>query len=211
LQTIDTLQIDSMQVAMWQQDGRFDYNRELVGGSETLLQWLSRVVMEWLHKTFGTVVDDNTVLWILLCVGVVVIAVIGWFIWRKRPKLFARSGRGELLDYELEEDTIYGMDFDELVKESLAREDYRQTVRLVYLQTLKALSDAACISWQPSKTPMQYVAEVDSADFAELSRQFMRVRYGNFSASKELVEQMISLQKAATDWIQIRGKGGEEA
>jgi len=211
LQTIDTLQIDSMQVAMWQQDGRFDYNRELVGGSETLMQWLFRVVREWLNKTLGTVVDDNTVLWILLCVGVVVIAVIGWFIWRKRPKLFASSGRGGMLDYELEEDTIYGMDFDELVKESLAREDYRQTVRLVYLQTLKALSDAACISWQPSKTPMQYVAEVGSADFAELSRQFMRVRYGNFSASKELTDRMISLQKAVTDWIQTQGKGGEGA
>ena len=50
--------------------------------------------------------------------------------------------------YTVGEDTIYGVDFAERIAYALARTDYREAVRLLYLQTLKQLSDGKRIDWQ---------------------------------------------------------------
>ena len=55
-----------------------------------------------------------------------------------------RSSKNKL-PYEVEEDTIYGVDFSGGIADALSRSDYREAVRLLYLQTLKQLSDAARI------------------------------------------------------------------
>ena len=52
------------------------------------------------------------------------------------------------LPYTVEEDTIYGVDFPKGIDEALSRRDYREAIRLLYLQTLKQLSDAERIDWQ---------------------------------------------------------------
>jgi hypothetical protein len=41
---------------------------------------------------------------------------------------------------------------------------------------------------------MQYMREVRDEAFSQLSRHFVRVRYGNFEATPELFEQMTALQ-----------------
>ena len=196
---------------MWQQDGRYDYNRELMGGGESLLEWLQRVVMGWFEELFSAAVHDERVQWLLAALGVVIVVAVGWFVWRKRLKLFSSSHRIDALDYELEGDTIYGVDFVQLIQEAMAREDYGQVVRLVYLQTLKMLSDARRVNWQASKTPTQYVAEVRQEDFTELSHLFMRVRYGNFTATNQLAERMNILQENVGRWLNQPTEGGEEA
>ena len=63
------------------------------------------------------------------------------------------------LPYEVGEDTIYGVDFSGGIADALSRSDYREAVRLLYLQTLKRLSDEKRIDWQPYKTPTQYINE----------------------------------------------------
>lgn len=196
---------------MWQLDGRYDYNRELMGGGESLMEWLQRVVFQWFEELFYATTHDDRMLWLLTVVGTVVAVAVGWFVWRKRLKLFSSSHRIDALDYELEGDTIYGVDFVQLIHEAMAREDYGQVVRLVYLQTLKMLSDAGRVNWQASKTPTQYVAEVGQTDFTELSRHFMRVRYGNFTATQPLAEQMKALQEAVGRWLKQQTEGGEQA
>ena len=90
------------------------------------------------------------------------------------------------LPYTAGEDTIYGVDFPGGIAEALSRQDYREAVRLLYLQTLKQLSDAERIDWQLYKTPTQYLNEV---------------RYGNFEATEELFRTMRTLQEEI-------GKGG---
>ncbi|MCR5270321.1 MAG: DUF4129 domain-containing protein [Prevotella sp.] len=196
---------------MWQQDGRYDYNRELMGGGESLLEWLQRVVMGWFDELFSAAVHDERVQWLLAALGVVIVVAVGWFVWRKRQLKLNYGHRNNTLDYELEGETIYGMDFTQLIQEALTREDYAQVVRLVYLQTLKMLSDATRINWQASKTPTQYVAEVGQKDFTELSHLFMRVRYGNFTATKQLAERMDILQENVGRWLNQPTEGGEEA
>ena len=76
-----------------------------------------------------------------------------------------------------------------------------KAVRLLYLQTLKRLSDEKRIDWQPYKTPTQYINEVRIPVFRQLTNHFLRVRYGNFEATEELFNSMKSLQEEI-------GKGG---
>jgi hypothetical protein len=92
------------------------------------------------------------------------------------------------------EDTIYGVDFALKIASSLSRHDYREAIRLLYLQTLKQLSDEKRIDWQLYKTPTQYIYEVRMPAFQRLTHHFLRVRYGNFEATEELFQTMLSLQ-----------------
>lgn len=190
---MDTLQLDSTQLAVFQHDSRFNYDRELIGGSQNLLEWLTTVIREWLEDTFDVLVDNDVVYYSLIGLGVLLVLFIAWLVWKKNPKLFMRK-EDEPLDYDVQEDTIYGVDFEASIREALSRQDYRQAVRLLYLQTLKQLSDASHIDWQPSKTPSQYVREYSHKAFAELSSHFVRVRYGNFEATEELFQKMKELQ-----------------
>ena len=64
-----------------------------------------------------------------------------------------RSGRQAPLEYEVTEDTIYGVDFEREIARAMERKDYREAMRFTYLQTLKMLSDHQLIDWQPFKTP----------------------------------------------------------
>ena len=200
----DTLHIDSAQIAVWQNDGRFDYDREIVGGSENLLEWLASVISRWLNDIFNTALDSDMVYYTLVVVGVVVVAVLGWLLWKRRSKLFYGKNNDEALDYEMVEDTIYGVDFDADLRVALAKEDYRQAIRLVYLQTLLHLQEAGKIDWQPSKTPTQYMRQVNQPAFSQLTNLFVQVRYGNFGASEDLFKQVKTLQEAVIE------KGGEQ-
>ena len=199
----ESLQLDSTQLAVFQHDPRFDYDRELVGGSQNRLEWFSTIVRDWIAKSFNVMLENEVVYYSLIVLGVLLLLVAAWFVWKKNPKLFLRNAGDEALDYELEQDTIYGVDFDGDIREALAQHDYRQAVRLVYLQTLKHLSDNGSIDWQPSKTPMQYMRQYALPAFAELSKRFIRIRYGNFEADEALYQEMKELQQA------IVGKGGE--
>ena len=190
----DTLQLDSAQIAVWQADSRFDYDREIVGGSENVLQWLMRRVAEWLEDRLGVMIESDVAYYTLLVLGGLTIGFIAFLVWRRRRAPFLRSDKANALDYGLEEDTIYGVDFTAALADAEQRRDWRQAVRLLYLQTLKQLSDAGRIDWQPSKTPAQYVREVGETSFTELSHHFVRIRYGNFEATEAVFQAMKALQ-----------------
>ena len=191
----DTLQIDTLQVAQWRSDNRFDYERELMGGGESLWSWMVRNIREYFSKTLNTILDNDATNWILIAVGAAAVCFVSWLLWKYKPGLFGRSGKLSPLAYEVDENTIYGIDFEAEISKAEARGNYREAVRLVYLQTLAQLSDAHRLDWQPQKTPSQYMREVGQKDFSQLSLHFIRVRYGNFEATRELFEEMRQLQQ----------------
>lgn len=76
------------------------------------------------------------------------------------------------MNYSVHEDTIYGVDFDFEIKRAMERKDYRESIRLLYLQTLKLLSDEGRIDWQPYKTPTEYIYEVKQEALRRLFQAF---------------------------------------
>ena len=190
----DTLVCDTAQLARWQSDPVYNYNRELIAPEINLFEWINKQFGEFLREIFGSRFADEYSELILVCIAVVILLLVSWFVYRKRPELFMRSGK-RTLPYTVEEDTIYGVDFPEGINEALSQGNYREAVRLLYLQALKQLSDAGRIEWQPYKTPTQYLCEVRLPAFRQLTNHFLQVRYGNFEATEELFRTMRALQE----------------
>lgn len=194
----DTLAIDSVLTGRWRAQQDFDYTRELADGGTSFADWLKSLLSEWLNDMFGTAWENDYAQWALAAVGVVVVGFIVWYAWRYHRGLFRGQESGQQAS-EATEDTIYGIDFDVAINEAAGRADYREAVRLVYLRTLKVLSDRGQIDWQPWKTPSQYVGELtapgDVASFRSLTSHFLRVRYGNFPATRALYDEVAALGK----------------
>lgn len=198
IQQGDTLSCDTARLAYWQNNPAYDYNRELQTPDLDLYRWLNMQLGELLSKIFGSRFAENYTEPILIIIFIVIVLLLVWFVYKKRPELFMRTGK-KTIAYTVHEDTIYGVDFDTEIKSALARKDYKEAVRLLYLQTLKMLSDKELIDWQLYKTPTQYIYEVKSESqrnlFRDLTNSFLRVRYGNFEATEQLFHEMVALQK----------------
>ncbi|MDO4163770.1 MAG: DUF4129 domain-containing protein [Bacteroides sp.] len=190
----DTLVCDTTLLAAWRADDAFLYDRELLMPEVNIFQWLSRWVSEWLHRIFGSQSASEYSDFLLIGAVILLLLLLCWFIYRKHPGLFVRS-RKDALPYTVAEDSIYGIDFEQSISEALARTDYREAVRLVYLQTLRRLSDAGRIDWQLYKTPTQYMYELRLPAFRSLTQHFLKVRYGNFVATEALYREMRTLQE----------------
>jgi hypothetical protein len=184
-----------LQIHALQQNPAYNYNRELMARQETLWDWLKMKFAEWLNDFLGNSVSVGVRNALLAFIGVLVVGLIVWFLYKYRPELFMRNSRDAKEEDNDENETIYGIDFDTEIAKALAASNYRQAVRYLYLKTLRRLSDAGHINWQPSKTPSQYVYEVQRDEFRQLTQHFLRVRYGNFEATRELYDEMLRLSK----------------
>lgn len=85
-------------------------------------------------------------------------------------------------------ENIHEMDFDTLIQDALSKRDFRNAVRLVFLQSLKLLSDKQHIDWQPGKTNHDYLDEVQASEvkngLGQLSYYFDYAWYGGFPISE---------------------------
>ena len=107
----DTLVCDTAQVAAWQSDPAFAYSRELIAPEINVLEWF---------KIFGNTLVAEYSEVVLICIAVLILVLVIWFVYKKRPELFMRS-RKSTLPYTVGEDTIYGVDFAERIADALAR------------------------------------------------------------------------------------------
>lgn len=190
----DTLVCDSAKVALFQSSPEYAYSNELSAPEINLFEWIIKKVGEFLNSLFNKFSNANDSWLIILIIAVVLLIFIGWIIYIKRPKIFIHS-RKTPLSYDMSEDTIYGIDFSRRISDALQQNNYKEAMRLLYLQTLKQLSDNKRIDWQLYKTPTQYINEVRMPAFQRLTSNFLRVRYGNFDATLNLFHEMQLLQK----------------
>jgi hypothetical protein len=190
----DTLCCDTAQVHAWQSDAAYDYQREFAGMQPSLWDWLLMQVGDFLAFLFGSETTSAITHTVLIVSGLILLLLVVWFVYKTRPGLFHRNRQTAFDD--VEEETIYGVDFDAVIRQAVADGDYRQAVRYVYLQTLRHLSDHALIDWMPQKTPTQYIQECDNDDFRQLTNLFLRVRYGNFEATPSMYDSVLGLQSS---------------
>ncbi len=203
MHTTDTLLYDTAKIAHYQADSHFDYNSQLVHKNFNLYEIVINWFRELIHNFFGSVIAEKYSGTILAVLFVLFILLLIFVVYKKRPELFYREKK--FMKYNVEEETIYGVDFNSEINNALSRNDYQLAVRLIYLQTLKHLSDFRCIDWQTYKTPTEYLYEMKrkevNEEFRQLTNRFLMVRYGNFEATESTYETVKNLQ-------QIIQKGG---
>ena len=98
--------------------------------------------------------------------------------------IFSKKAKESILNYDVLNENIHEIDYEKELHKLIAEGKYRLAVRLLYLQALKKLSDAAIIKWQPEKTNYTYLREIDNPEiksaFSELTHQFDYIWYGDF-------------------------------
>lgn len=165
-----------------QTDRDYQYGRDAPPPENPLARF-----WEWLWRKIGEFLSSEAYQNVWQYVMLVVIAGAVIYLLMKAEVLgflFPKRAQSGRLDYENLAENIHAIDFDTAVDEAVSQRNYRLAVRLLYLQTLKRLTDAERIRYKPDKTNRQYVQELANSplqtDFETLTRQFEYVWYGDF-------------------------------
>ena len=165
------------------QDEDFDYSQPPTVG-ESLWDRFVRWVSEFISKILRGAVNTNwgRVLLYAACLVVLVFVVMAILKVDGFKILFKGSETPSVKGVFHE--NIHEMDFEVLIKDAAQRGDYRNAVRLVFLYSLKLLSDKHHINWEPGKTNHDYLNELKPGDvrtgLGELSFYFDYAWYGGF-------------------------------
>lgn len=159
------------------------------------MSWWDRF-WRWVWQLIGRLLNGEVsggiikfILIALLVVGVVyaVIKVIGLDL-----KLLTGKSKVVEVPYEESLENIHEIDFDAQLEQAIENGNYRLAVRLLYLRTLKHLTDKNLIDWKLEKTNQAYVAELTNenykGEFTNLTNQFEYIWYGEFFIDKHTFE-----------------------
>lgn len=118
-------------------------------------------------------------------IGLAVVTIL-YFVLKVQFSNFRKPASTKLggIEFSEVEDDIHQIDFETQLKKALAEENYRKAVRLLYLQSLKLLTDVGRIDWQPEKTNYDYMHELGRSplvsDFERLTLRYNYIVYGEF-------------------------------
>lgn len=206
----DTIACDSARLKAIINSGDFDYNSEIAENQKSLFEKILSDVQNWLNdildgifsagdKLFST---NRSMGYVWLVLAIIAILVLLYIMFRKKMLFFKKKEKAED-DYDVVEDTIYGIDFELDILRALGSGNYREAIRLRYLQCLKYLSDNEKIDWRIHKTPAQYTREFKNADFASLTRQYVLIRYGDYEATQAIFDDISGKYKNIVDQLNV--------
>ncbi|HEX5151427.1 MAG TPA: hypothetical protein VFW07_08255 [Parafilimonas sp.] len=130
----------------------------------------------------------NTLVWIII-IGIFAAAVI-YFLAQNKINIFSREGISST-DAESDEEgeDIFHLSYTKLIQNAEKGKDYRNAIRLMFLQTLKLLSDTNAIHYQPDYTNFDYLQQLKPSkyhnEFFDVMHGYEYVWYGKFDISTE--------------------------
>jgi hypothetical protein len=184
----------------YKNDPDFSYDRVTGKGAsawDRFWRWFWYKVNS-LFSSKGSGSAINAVLFILAAALLVyfVLKITGM----SRVSLFGNKNTSGKLDYQVTEENIHVISFDEMIEKAIAAGDYRLAIRLLYLQILKKLTDRHLIDWRINKTNIAYVNELRDTqwhqEFSRLTYAFeknwygdLHIEEGEFAAVKKQFDQ----------------------
>ena len=159
-----------MDEAFWYVNGPVQKKAEQKREKEVSINWLKE---RWVRTT----------LWFLI-IGLFA-AVLVWYLSTLNIRLFRKSSAiiESSNDMSVAED-IFSIPYASQINSAIQAANYRQAVRLYYLQTLSLLSNKGLIQYQQDSTNSAYVMELFKThyykDFFQLTRSFEYTWYGKF-------------------------------
>ena len=143
----------------------------------------------WVWHLIGDTMADKTTDRIInfLIIGVGIAAVvfaIMKFSGMDLMKILTGKSSNTEIPYTESLENIHDINFDKNIEEAISAKNYRLAVRLLYLKSLKKLSDSGFIDWQINKTNSVYIKEINHPEkrneFMLLTQQFEFIWYGEF-------------------------------
>jgi hypothetical protein len=184
---VDVRKINAEAVKKYAKDKDFIYNDV---APETLSLWDRFWMKFWqiMRKIFsskgtGLVLNYGAIIIAIIAFSYIIIKLLG-------ADLIFFSKKSKAIEVPFTEslENIHEIDFEEQINAAVQGENYRLAVRLIYLKTLKTLSDKNIIHWLPEKTNQAYVLEIENLnnqkEFKTLTNQFEYIWYGEFYIDK---------------------------
>lgn len=175
-----------------------DYKRSLVGDElkedGNVVNAVDKAVSDSTNEFMKTISEFfQSLPWVVYVVlAIVAAAFLAYQLYRRGMLGWGFSEQKVVAE---DADDIYEIDIPGETDAALRTGDHAALVRLTYLSTLRRLDEAGRIEWRIHKTPTQFAREVRMKPFNDMTRHFLRVRYGKFPANRELYEQMLEWQK----------------
>jgi hypothetical protein len=107
-----------------------------------------------------------------------------------------------------EDADIRGHNFVQEIQKAVDDGDFALAIHLRYLMTLQRLDNMKRIVWQPTKTPMMYVRELEwGADkLKEITMAFLYIKYGHYPANREIFDEVTAISNSLCTMTE---EGGE--
>ena len=171
---------------------------------DSLLKAINSQLTEEQRQSFEQQPWFRTLIWCII-IGVFLGALI-YFLLQNKIDLFAkdstRSATGTVAENENAD--IFQIPYSELLRKAEQEGNYRGAVRLLYLQTLKLLSEANIIHYQPDYTNLHYIEQLYQTkfynEFSAVTRHYEYVWYGKFEISQALYSTI------KTDFLTVQHK-----
>jgi hypothetical protein len=171
--------------------------------AESLWERLVRWFLEILEAVFSKATSTGWLRILLYVIGLGMVVILIMVILKVNAFRVLYSAQGARVNQGTIDENIHEMDFDDLIKQAIDKEDYRRGVRLLFLYALKILADKHLITWEAGKTNHEYVGELPANELKEglndLSYYFDYAWYGNFRITPDIFRKA---QLIFNDWKQ---------
>jgi hypothetical protein len=133
--------------------------------------------------------------WFHFIIWFVIISVffgaIIYFLLQNKISFFSKEAVSSSQSSETDaHEDIFNLAYNDRIKKAEGEQNYRVAVRLIFLQTLKLLSDTNHIKYQPDYTNVNYLEQLHQSnlynDFSKVTRSYEYVWYGKFEISSEV-------------------------
>jgi len=182
------------------EDKDFDYSEPpTIGESlwDRFWQWIGQII----GKIFEGAITTNWGRLFLYAGCVIVLVIIVMAVLKVDAFKVLFKGADIASGSGVFHENIHSMNFESLIQEAIGKQDFRNGVRLVFLYSLKLLSDGHHIHWEAGKTNHDYLEELKAAELkpglGELSFYFDYAWYGGFHVSET---QFARVQNIFNDW-----------
>lgn len=184
----------------------FQY-KEATTSDTSLWNRFWRWFWHWIAHLFNFGSQKSASIWILFWKIVQILLLLGgvaalvFLILKSQGinvlNIFRRKSASAPIPYSEFFEDINEINFDEEIENAVAKHNYRFAVRLLYLKSLKRLSDAGLVKWQIDKTNSDYINELTDEEqrvsFKLLTLQFEYVWYGEFLIDSQVYTNINTL------------------
>ncbi|MFD0939957.1 hypothetical protein [Pedobacter boryungensis] len=185
--TIDLRKFDETAVKKYSKQKEFIYD-DVAPQSLSLWDRFWRWFWRLINKIFSGGITGSIIKYILIAVVIAIVVFVVIKLIGIDYKFLIGKSKTVTVPFEESLENIHEIDFDEQIDFALQNKNYRLAVRLLYLKTLKKLSDKELINWQPEKTNQAYVLELENENYKQefnvLTNQFEYIWYGEFFIDK---------------------------
>ena len=198
---IEQQTISETDLEEYKNDRDFDYTEKESDDNflSRLTRWLRNILTQFWESIFGSGTADGFIWFVFrvlpyILLGILIFLLIRFFLKVNSNALIHKTKQQGVVNYTEEEQIIKNEDINLLISEALKNNNYRLAIRYYYLLSLKHLSEANLIDWQPQKTNADYIEELKVSnlqpDFQNITKIYDYVWYGEFDINAPKYENL---------------------